>query len=143
MLQAESGPQAGMVTLKWTQEGANTINYNVMYGTTPGTDLYGALNIGRANPEIGNQNRYTVKSLTPGVTYYFRLVSIHTDGSNGGPSLYVKATAASGVTAGDILYRSGRQITAYRDAGSRKADRSRSHGRTSGATRQTIMLSTD
>lgn len=103
MLQAESGPQAGMVTLKWTQEGANTINYNVMYGTTPGTDLYGALNIGRANPEIGNQNRYTVKSLTPGVTYYFRLVSIHTDGSNGGPSLYVKATAASGVTAGTFF----------------------------------------
>lgn len=97
-LQAESGPQAGMVTLKWAQASADTVNYHIAYGLQPNNDLYGAMNVGRANAEIGNQNRYTIKALTPGTTYYFRLYSLRGDGSVRYVSQYVMATAASGNT---------------------------------------------
>ena len=64
---AKSGPGGGEVTLFW-QEVAYANRYAVEYGTTSGQYLYGATNIG------GTSSRsYTVKSLTPGTKYYFKL----------------------------------------------------------------------
>lgn len=65
----KSGPGAGEVTLYW--KGAPHANrYAVAYGTTSNKYMYGADNIG------GEQTRsYTVKYLTPGTKYYFRLAA--------------------------------------------------------------------
>ncbi len=99
MLQAESGPEAGMVTLKWIQALPESVNFHVSYGTVVGKDMYGALNVGRANPETGNLNRYTIKSLSPGTTYYFHLTSVRADGSVNYVTQSVMAKAATGSAA--------------------------------------------
>jgi len=65
-LWAKSGPGVGQVTLYWKQaDSAN--NYHLVYGTQPGKEQYGALN-------IGNTTWYTVKHLAAGTRYYFALV---------------------------------------------------------------------
>lgn len=67
-LWAKSGPGVGQVTLYWKQaDSAN--NYHLVYGTQPGRQQYGALN-------IGNTTWYTVKHLAPGTRYYFALVPL-------------------------------------------------------------------
>jgi hypothetical protein len=70
-VKAVSGPNAGEVTLFWDQVPyAN--RYAIAYGTQSHNYIYGADNIG------GEQSRsYTVKSLTPGVKYYFSMAAAH------------------------------------------------------------------
>lgn len=67
----KSGPGTGEITLYWN--GApHADRYAVAYGTMSNTYMYGADNIG------GEQARsYTVKYLTPGTKYYFRLAGAH------------------------------------------------------------------
>lgn len=67
-LWASAGPSVGEVTLRW-KDADTADNYHLVYGTASGKYQYGALNIGRVN-------QYTVKKLTPGVTYYFALVPV-------------------------------------------------------------------
>ena len=66
---AVSGPSGGEVTIFWDASSfAN--RYALAYGTVSNKYIYGANNIG------GEQSRvYTVKSLQPGVKYYFRLAA--------------------------------------------------------------------
>ncbi|MBI2616665.1 fibronectin type III domain-containing protein [Candidatus Gottesmanbacteria bacterium] len=87
---AKSGPKAGEVTIYW--EGVNYADrYGVAYGTKTNTYIYGAENIG------GEMSRkYTVKSLTPGVKYYFRMIAAH-NGASSPFSGEVWAVAAGGV----------------------------------------------
>ena len=66
-LSAWAGPGIGEVTVKWWGSDAN--NYHISYGTENGKNEYGALNIGKTN-------QYTVKSLIPGKTYFFSVVSV-------------------------------------------------------------------
>ncbi len=67
-LRAAPGAKVGEVTLRW--DDVETVdNYHLVYGTSPGKMQYGALN-------IGTDNKYTVKSLVPGVKYYFALVPV-------------------------------------------------------------------
>jgi len=61
-------PGANSVTLNWS-EGAGPISYYLIaYGTSSGADQYG-------NPNIGGPGTtsYTVGSLSPGKTYYFKV----------------------------------------------------------------------
>lgn len=62
---AQSGPQAGTVQLTWNDP-SFVDNYNIAYGTAPGSYQYGAVG-------IGNVGTYLVGGLTPGVKYYFAL----------------------------------------------------------------------
>lgn len=66
---AVSGPSGGEVTIFW--DALSFANrYALAYGTVSNKYIYGADNIG------GEQARsYTVKSLQPGVKYYFRLAA--------------------------------------------------------------------
>lgn len=65
----KAGPMAGEVTLYW-DEVPYANRYAVAYGARSGDYLYGADNVG------GEASRsYTVKSLTPGMKYYFRLAA--------------------------------------------------------------------
>lgn len=64
-----SGPNAGEVTLYW-DESAYADRYAVAYGSQSGKYIYGADNIGNSN-----SRSYTVKWLTPGQKYYFRLAA--------------------------------------------------------------------
>lgn len=71
LLWAKAGPNAGEVTLYWRHaDDAN--NYHLVYGTESGKYKYGVLNIGWVNG-------FTVRSLIPGVTYYFALVPVKND----------------------------------------------------------------
>lgn len=70
-LWAKSGPTAGQVTLYWTDDGTAS-QYDVMYGTAAGQNMWGALNIGAVQDAV---NSYAVGALTPGTTYYFSLVA--------------------------------------------------------------------
>jgi len=83
-LWAKPGPSIGQVSLYWKQaDSAN--NYHLVYGTQPGKEQYGALN-------IGNTTWYTVKHLAAGTRYYFALVPLF----NGRPlytTSWVSATA--------------------------------------------------
>lgn len=65
---AQSGPNTGSVQLVWNDPAVVT-NYNVAYGTTPGSYTYGATN-------IGNASSYLVQGLNPGTKYYFALSPI-------------------------------------------------------------------
>lgn len=66
---AKSGPGSGEVTLYW-DEVPYANRYAVAYGTESGKYLYGGDNIG------GQMSRsYTVKYLSPGTKYYFRLAA--------------------------------------------------------------------
>ncbi len=70
-LVARTGPNEAAVTLNWRHvDDAN--NYHLVYGTEHGKFKYGALNIGWVT-------KYTVKKLTPGVTYHFALVPVKND----------------------------------------------------------------
>lgn len=67
-LVTSSGPGAGQVTVSWNDV-ATVDNYHIVYGTGPSKMEYGALNIGKVN-------KYTVKGLVPGSTYYFAVVPV-------------------------------------------------------------------
>jgi len=87
-LSARPGPKAGEVTLFW-QHVDSAEDYHLVYGRAPGKYEYGALNIGRVN-------RFTVRQLSPGATYYFAIIPIF------GQPLYtteaVKAVAKMNIT---------------------------------------------
>lgn len=67
-LSAQPGPQAGQVTLTWT-DNDQVNNYNIAYGPSASSHLYGVTN-------IGNVSSYTIGYLNPGQTYYFVLSPI-------------------------------------------------------------------
>lgn len=67
-LWAKTGPRVGEATLYW-QHADSADNYHLVYGTQPGKATYGALNIGKITS-------LTVRSLSPGTTYYFALVPV-------------------------------------------------------------------
>lgn len=90
---AKAGPGAGEVTLYWN--GANYADrYGVAYGTKSNTYVYGAENIGGES-----SRKYTVKSLTPGVKYYFRMIAAH-NGSSSPFTSEVWAVARGGTMVG-------------------------------------------
>ena len=66
-IQVMAGPGGGEATLYW-EEVPYANRYAVVYGTAAGEYIYGATDIGG-----GQARSYTVKSLTPGAKYYFRL----------------------------------------------------------------------
>lgn len=66
---AKSGPGSDEVTIYWS-EASYANRYAVAYGTASNKYIYGADNVGGAN-----SRSYTVKSLTPGVKYYFRVAA--------------------------------------------------------------------
>lgn len=56
------------VNIDWTKAGDPVTNYVISYGLKPNTPLYG-------NPNVGGKDTtsYTVKGLSSGVTYYFKV----------------------------------------------------------------------
>ena len=68
-LTASTGSNTGEVILKWTRP-AGATNYHVIFGDSSGNYQYGATN-------IGNVSSYTVKSLSPGKLYYFRVSAVN------------------------------------------------------------------
>lgn len=66
MLRADSGDNVGEVKLTWLSSG-EVDNYDLVYGTASGVYTFGV-------NSIGNTNYFVVRSLTPGVTYYFKLL---------------------------------------------------------------------
>lgn len=73
---AKSGPRQGEVTIYWS-EAAYANRYAVAYGTKSNQYVYGADNIG------GTSSRsYTVKSLSPGTKYYFRIAGARDSSSS-------------------------------------------------------------
>lgn len=67
-LWGKPGPKVGEVTLYW-QNVDSAEDYHLVYGTERGKFKYGALNIGKPS-------QFTVRFLSPGVTYYFALVPL-------------------------------------------------------------------
>lgn len=67
-LSVRSGPRVGEVTLSW-QHVDSAEDYHLVYGRTLGKYEYGALNIGKVD-------RFIVRSLQPGTTYYFAIIPI-------------------------------------------------------------------
>lgn len=65
---AQTGPQAGTVQLTWNDP-SFVNNYNIAYGTAPGSYQYGAVG-------VGNVGAYLVSGLQPGTKYYFALSPI-------------------------------------------------------------------
>jgi len=61
-------PGANGVTLNWSEGAGPLTYYLIAYGTSSGADQYG-------NPNIGGPGTtsYTVGSLSPGLTYYFKV----------------------------------------------------------------------
>lgn len=60
------------VTLRWTKAADPVTHYFVVYGTSPGKDQFGSTNIGNKDT-----TSYTVKSLSGGKTYYFRIAAVN------------------------------------------------------------------
>lgn len=60
----------GSVTLRWNHTVSDHSGYLIAFGTSPGNYQYGA-------PNIGNDDHYTVKSLTPGAQYCFYVRSLN------------------------------------------------------------------
>ena len=60
------------VTLTWTKAGNPLTKYLVAYGTSPGSIEYG-------NPNVGNADTtsYTIKGLSGGTRYYFKIKAIN------------------------------------------------------------------
>ena len=89
------------VTLTWSKAGNPTTKYLVAYGTKPGSIEYG-------NPNIGDSNTtsYTIKGLSGGTRYYFKIKAINDcmpgDWSNEISSTpggrIIEATSVSGTT---------------------------------------------
>jgi hypothetical protein len=65
------GPRAGEVTVYWTPSTVSDGQYHLVYGTESGHYTMGALNVG------GESNSYTVKGLSSGQRYYFKLVPVN------------------------------------------------------------------
>ncbi len=56
----------GEITLTWERAKNPVTHYLIAYGMQKGKPLYG-------NPDIGNTGKYTVKGLSGGATYYFKV----------------------------------------------------------------------
>lgn len=65
-IRTEAGPGAGQITINWQRFYSDVTGYQIQYGTTPGKYQYGT-------GKLGNIATYTIGSLAPGKTYYFRL----------------------------------------------------------------------
>jgi hypothetical protein len=68
---AQTGTTPGTVQLSWTDNGSAQ-KYDVVYGTTPGSYIYGVENV-PFNPNMDNS--FSIGALSSGTTYYFELVS--------------------------------------------------------------------
>lgn len=85
---------ANQVTLTWSKAADPVTHYVISYGLTPGNPLFG-------NPNVGGKDTtsYTVKDLSGGTTYYFRVRAAN--GCNGGAySNEIAATPGGGVVTG-------------------------------------------
>jgi len=60
----------GTITLFWAHPATSHSHYLVAFGTTPGVYPYG-------DPNVGNDNQYTVRSLTVGAQYCFYVRTIN------------------------------------------------------------------
>ncbi len=60
----------GEVNLAWTPPTETVTHYAILYGTSPGTYIYG-------NYNIGDVTSYTVQGLVPGQIYYFVVMAIN------------------------------------------------------------------
>ncbi len=85
-----SGPGAGQVTVSWNDV-VTVDNYHIVYGTSPSKMQYGALNIGKVN-------KYTVKGLVPGSTYYFAIVPVF-----GNEALFTTKSVKGVAMAGKVM----------------------------------------
>jgi hypothetical protein len=72
---AETGPNAGQVTLYWDKV-AGADYYNITYGPSSLNYQWGA-------PNVGNVSQYTVSGLEPGFPYYFIISAVNSCGSSG------------------------------------------------------------
>lgn len=65
-------PGTNSVTLTWTKAQDPVTHYYVVYGTSAGKEQYGS-------PNIGNKDTttYTVRNLSGGTTYYFRIAAVN------------------------------------------------------------------
>jgi hypothetical protein len=68
---ALTGSAAGTVQLNWTDNGSAE-KYDIVYGTTPGSYIYGVENV-PFNPNMNNS--FEIGSLKSGTPYYFELVA--------------------------------------------------------------------
>jgi len=64
------GDYSGEIKVYWTPNTVSTGQYHLVYGTESGHYTMGALNIG------GKSNSFTIRGLTPGVRYYFKLIPV-------------------------------------------------------------------
>ena len=65
-LSAKQGDNRGEVKLSWSRD-TSVDTFDVVYGTSPDKFTFGA-------QDISDMSGFTVKALTPGVTYYFMLL---------------------------------------------------------------------
>lgn len=65
-------PGTNSVALTWTKATDPVTHYYVVYGTSPGKEQFGS-------PNIGNKDTttYTVRNLSGGTTYYFRIAAVN------------------------------------------------------------------
>ncbi|MDD2482785.1 MAG: fibronectin type III domain-containing protein [Candidatus Shapirobacteria bacterium] len=61
---------SGSITLHWTHSTSPHTGYLIAYGPNPNNYIYG-------NPNVGNEDFYTVGSLTPGAQYCFYVRSLN------------------------------------------------------------------
>ncbi len=85
-LRAYLGPGTGEITLEWSRVSTSGENYSVYYGTASKVDQFIA-------PYVGYIATYTVRNLTPGQRYYFRLHRIWTGNVDVGYDGEVSAVA--------------------------------------------------
>lgn len=86
---AQTGAETGSVQLAWADL-PNVGNYNIAYGTAPGSYVYGVTNTGKTN-------NFVVRGLTPGQKYYF-VISPVVDGRGTRFSPETSAVAATTTT---------------------------------------------
>lgn len=73
-LTAKSGPKAGQISLTWNKVFEDTQGYSIVYGTTPGKYVYGAVNAVTVNSSTDTHFSFTVGSLKSGQKYYLALI---------------------------------------------------------------------
>jgi hypothetical protein len=90
---AAPGVAPGTIDITWFDDGMQTRTYNLFYGISPGDYIYAVPNIAHYNGQV---NIFTVGSLNPNTTYYFRLDCI--SGGTYQTSGPIMAVSSSGST---------------------------------------------
>ncbi len=90
----ETSKNTGEIIIHW---GGSDLadKYAIVYGTKSGTYQYGSTNIGNSN-----SRSFTVRFLSPGTQYYFRIYAIRSCSKNSGigdPSIEVSSIAPTGI----------------------------------------------